>query len=156
MRSERLTRFFAERMVGSRADCLCFGDPVHRQTGRESRTIYSFRPRQIFAVVWWRRFSLDRQHRTLAVVESLAPGTVGRALPGIRPGVAVHALVRQHGPAGQDEAVDRLLDLIEDLKHRRRNPAEMPAAFWTDTVQDLLLCQEPLESFGVETQICRA
>jgi hypothetical protein len=49
-----------------------------------------------------------------------------------------------------------LLDLIEDLKHGGRNPAEMPAAFWTDAAQKLLLCQMPLESFDLEGMVCRA
>ena len=122
---------------------------------RNGRAIYDFRPGQVFAVVWWRRHSEDRQHRTLAIVEALPNIALGRVLPGIHPGVAVHVLVRQHGPAGQDEAVDELLDLIEDLKHRGRNPAELPAVFWTEAARELLICQVPLESIDLEGMVCR-
>jgi len=156
VRPDQFTRFSATHIAGSMADCLCFGDPIRCQLGRDGRAVHYFRPGQIFAVVWWRRYSPDRQHRTLAIVEALPVGSVGRVLPGIHPGAAVHVLVRQCGPAGQDEAVDQLLDLIEDLKHRGRNPAEMPAAFWTDAAQELLLCQAPLESFDLEGVVCRA
>jgi hypothetical protein len=110
----------------------------------------------LFAVVWWRRYSHDRQHRIFAVLESLPAGKRGHILPGIHPGVAVHVLVRQHGPAGQDEAVDRLLDLIEELNCGGRNPAEMPTAFWAEAARQLLLCDEPLESCDVESLACRA
>ena len=156
MYSDHFTRFIAERVAGSTVDCLCFGDPFRRQMDRNGRAIYEFRPGQVFAVVWWRRHSEDRQHRALAIVEALPAVELGRVLPGIHPGVAVHVLVRQHGPAGQDEAVDKLLDLIEDLKHRGRNPAELPAAFWTEAARELLICQVPLESFDLESMVCRA
>jgi hypothetical protein len=89
------------------------------------------------------------------IAEALPVGNVGRVLPGIHPGAAVHVLIRQCGPAGQDEAVDQLLDLVEDFKHRGRNPAEMPAAFWTAAAQELLLCQVPMESFDLEGVVCR-
>lgn len=156
MRPDQLTRFSARHVAGSKADCLCFGDLVRRQVERNGHAIHCFRPGQMFGVVWWRRYSPDRQHRTLAIVEALPIGNVGRVLPGIHPGAAVHVLVRQYGPAGQDEAVDRLLDLIEDFKHRGRNPAEMAAAIWIDAAQELLLCQVPLESFDLEGMVCRA
>jgi hypothetical protein len=156
VRSGNLTRFIAESISGSRADCLCFGDAIRRRIGRNGHVRHYFRPGQLFAVVWWRRYAFGRQHRTFAVLEALPDGKKGRILPGIHPGVAVHALVRQHGPAGQDEAVDRLLDLIEALNCRGRNPAEMPAAFWTEAAQRLLLCDEPLESCDVENLACRA
>jgi len=154
--NHHLTRFVAERIAGSRANTLCFGDAVSQRAGRNGRVSHYFRPGQLFAVVWRRQYAHDREHRTFAVLESLPPGKWGHILPCIHPGVAIHALVRQHGPAGQDEAVDRLLDLIEELKCRGRNPAEMPAAFWTDATQRLLLCDEPLESFGIESLACLA
>jgi hypothetical protein len=156
VRSDHFTRFVAERVAGSINDCLGFGDPIRRQVDRNGRAVYDFRPGQLFAVVWSRRYPMDRQHRTFAVVEALLPGKIGRVLPGIRPGVAVHVIVRQHGPAGQDETVDQLLDLIEHLRRRGCNPAQMPAAFWIDAAQELLLCQMPLELFDMESTVCRA
>ncbi|HTW63951.1 MAG TPA: DUF2840 domain-containing protein [Bryobacteraceae bacterium] len=156
MRSDHLTRFVAERVAGSINDCLGFGDPASRQVDRNGRAEYHFRPGQIFAVVWSRRYPGDRQHRTLAIIEALPPGKSGRVLPGISPGVVVHVVVRQHGPAGQDEAVDQLIDFIEELKRRKHNPAQMPATFWIDAAQELLLCQMPLELFDMESMVCRA
>jgi hypothetical protein len=154
--NHHLTRFVAERVAGSRANSLCFGDALSQRTGRNGRISHYFRPGQLFAVVWRRQYANDREHRTFAVLESLPASKNGQILPGIHPGVAIHALVRQHGPAGQDEAVDRLLDLIEELKYRGRNPAEMSAAFWTEATQRLLLSDEPLESFGIESLACLA
>jgi hypothetical protein len=80
VRSDHFTRFVAERVAGSINDCLGFGDPVHRQVDRNGRAVYDFRPGQIFAVVWSRRYPGDRQHRTLAIVEALPPGKSGRLL----------------------------------------------------------------------------
>lgn len=156
MRSGHFTRFVAEHVVGSATDNMGFGDPIREEVDRHGRTTYYFRAGQIFAVVWWRQYPQERQHRTLAIVEALPPGKTGRVLPGIQPGVAVHVLVRQHGPAGQDEAVDKLLDLFDDLRFRGRNPSQMPASFWINTAQELLLYPMPLELFDLESMVCRA
>lgn len=137
MRSD-FTRFVASHVAGSSFDGLGFGDPF-RQVVRKQHTIYYFRPRQIFAVLWWRRYSQDRQQRTLAVAEALPAEQTGCILPGVDRAVAVHALVPQHGPAGQDGAVDQLLDLIEDFKSKGTNPTKFPAEFWPQTMRDLLL-----------------
>jgi hypothetical protein len=108
----------------------------------------------MFGVVWWRRYSEDRQHRALAVVEALPAGQVGHVLPGIEPSVTVHAIVDQHGPGGQDGAVDQLLDVIHDLKHRGQNPAALPQSYWTEIVHQILLCQTPFDSFADESMAC--
>jgi len=89
------------------------------------------------------------------VVEALPPGGEGRILLDIDPAVAVHAIVRQSGLAGQDEAVDQLLELIERLKSHGRNPAELPGRFWSQTSHELLLSHILLEHAGVETVIRR-
>lgn len=154
VRSSRLTRFVARYVTGSMADCLCFGDPDHHHDERRGHTNYHFRPGQLFAVVWWRRYSEDRQHRALAVVEALAAGKSGHVLPSIDCAVAVHAIVDQHGPAGQDGAVDQFIDLVQELKHRRQNPATMPASYWTETAQRILLCQKPIDLIANVTSEC--
>lgn len=156
MRKSQFTRFVAEHRAGSKTDSLAFGNPACQRVDRQGRTTYDFRAGHRFGVVWWRQYPDQRQHRTLAIVEALSSGTVGRLVPGIRPGVIVHVVVRQQGPAGQDEAVDQLLDLINDLKARGRNPAQMPAKFWIDTAEELLLCPMPLELFDLESVVCRA
>ena len=152
MRSD-FTRFVATHVAGSSFDGLCFGDPV-RHVVRKRHTVYYFRPGQIFAVLWWRRYFDDRQHRTLAVVEALPPDSTGRILPGIDRGVCVRALMPQHGPAGQDGPLDQLLDLIEDYKSKEVNPASFPAEFWPRTIQDLVL-SPMLEPEGLEELTCR-
>ena len=151
MRSD-FTRFVASHVAGSSFDGLCFGDPV-RQVVRKQHTNYYFRPGQIFAVLWWRRYSQDRQHRTLAVAEALPAEQTGCILPGVDRAVAVHALVPQHGPAGQDGTVDQLLDLIEDFKSNGTNPTKFPAEFWPQTVRDLVL-GPMLELKGMEDVLC--
>jgi hypothetical protein len=60
-------------------------------------------------------------------------------LPGIHSAVAVHAIVDQHGPAGQNGTVDLLLDLIEDVKARGEDPAKLPPKYWTKVVHRILL-----------------
>jgi hypothetical protein len=150
----RLTRFTSRYAAGSLIDCLAFGDPVNHHEERNRRTVYHFRPGQIFGVVWWRKYSEDRQHRALAVIEALPAGQTGYVLPGIQPGVTVHAIVDQHGPGGQDGAVDQLLDVIHDLKHRRQNPASISPNFWVETAHQILLCQSPFDSYADEGVAC--
>lgn len=151
MRSD-FTRFVASHIAGSSFDGLCFGDPVRQVVQKHITTSY-FRPGQVFAVLWWRRYSQDRQHRTLAVAEALPAERTGCILPGVDRAVAVHALVPQHGPAGQDGAVDQLLDLIEDFKSNGTNPTKFPPEFWRQTVRDLLL-GPMLELKGMEDVLC--
>ena len=148
-----LTRFVATHVASSSFDGLCFGDPV-RQVVRKRQTAYYFRPGQIFAVLWWRRHSEDRQHRTLAVMEALPLNNkTGRILPGIDRGVTIHALMPQHGPAGTDGPLDQFLDYIEDFKSNGVNPTEFPAEFWPQTVQDLLF-SPMMELKGMEEFLC--
>jgi hypothetical protein len=72
-------------------------------------------------------------------VQAIGSDQTGHELPGLHAAVAVHAMVDQHGPAGQDGAVDLLLDLIQDLRARGRKLEELPASFWTDAVHRILL-----------------
>ena len=147
-----LTRFVATHVAGSSFDGLCFGEPA-RQVNRKGHTVYYFRPGQIFAVLWWRRYSEDRQNRTLAVVEALPPNKTGRVLPGIDRAVTVHALVPQHGPAGTDGPLDQFLDYIEDFKSNGVNLTKFPAEFWPQTVQDLLF-SPMMQLKGMEEFLC--
>lgn len=139
MRPIRLTRFVARYVPCSRLDGLCFGAPTNHHEERKGRSVYHFRPGQIFGVVWWRRYSDDRQHRAVAIVQALKPDQTGHELPGIHTPVAVHAIVDQHGPAGQDGAVDLLLDLIQDLKQRGQHLEKLPPTYWTEAVHHILL-----------------
>ncbi len=139
MRSIRLTRFVARYVPRSSLDGLCFGAPANQPAEREGRSVYHFRPGQIFGVVWWRRYPEDRQHRAVAIVQALGSDQTGHELPGIHSAVAVHAIVDQHGPAGQDGAVDLLLDLIEYLKRRGQEPEKLPPSYWTQAVHHILL-----------------
>lgn len=139
MRSVHLTRFISRYVPRSSLDALCFGQPVKQHEDRDGRQVYHFRPGQVFGVVWWRRYSDDRQHRAVAIVEALGRDQAGHELPSIRSVVALHAIVDQHGPAGQDGAVDLLLDLIDDLKRQGQKLEEFPPAYWTDAVLHILL-----------------
>lgn len=147
MRSD-VTRFVATHVVGKSFDGLCFGDPARRVV-RKRQTVYYFRPGQVFAVLWWRRYAHDRQMRTLAVLEALLAERGSRLLPGLDRAVAIHALVPQSGPAGQDGPLDQFLDFIEDFKFNGVNPTQFPAEFWPQTVQDLLF-SPMMELKGIE------
>jgi hypothetical protein len=139
MRPIRLTRFTARYVPRRRLDCLCLGKPVQHHEERSGQTVYHFRPGQVFGVVWWRRHPDDRQHRAVAIVEALGRDQPGHELPGIQAAVAVHAIVDQDGPAGQDGAVDALLDLIQELKQRGHEPEKLPSNYWTEAVHQILL-----------------
>lgn len=146
MESDRLTRFVARYIPGVLIDCLGFGLPTEQHDDRSRRTVYEFRPGQLFAVVRWRRYDEDRQHRALAIVEAVTDPHVGHEMPGIHPPPIVHAMVDQHGPAGQGGAVDALLDLIQDMKHRREDPAKLPPDYWRAAACRIMLCQPPHEA----------
>jgi hypothetical protein len=139
MHPVRLTRFVSRYVPCHRLDSLCFGSPAIQHPEARGHSVYHFHPGQMFAVLWWRRHPNDRQHRAVAVVEALGTDQMGHELPGIHHAVAVHAIVDQHGPAGQDGAVDLLLDLIQDLKNRGKRLETLPAKFWTDAVHRILL-----------------
>jgi hypothetical protein len=68
--------------------------------------------------------------------------------------VAVLAIVDQHGPAGQDGAVDLLLDLIEDLKHGGQDPEKLPPTYWARTVHHILLQPAVSDSLAGESIPC--
>jgi hypothetical protein len=116
--------------------------------------VYHFRPGQIFGVVWWRRYPDDRQHRAVAIVQALGDDQTGHELPSIHTAVAVHAIVDQHGPAGQDGAVDLLLDLIQDLKHRGQKLEKLPPAYWTEAVHRIMLHPALSDSLAGERIPC--
>lgn len=154
MSPTRLTRFVARYVPRSRFDGLCFGTPTNHHEKRKGHNVYHFRPGQIFGVVWWRRYPDDRQHRAVAIVQALARDQVGHELPGIHTAVAVHAIVDQHGPAGQDGAVDMLLDLIEDLKSGGQDPERLSPDYWTNAVHRILLHPALSDSMAAERIPC--
>jgi hypothetical protein len=139
LRSSHLTRFVSRYVPHSSLERLCFGAPANQHEEHEGQSVYHFHPGQIFGVVWWRRFPADRQHRAVAIVQALRDDQSGHDLPGIHSAVAVHAIVDQHGPAGQNGTVDLLLDLIEDVKARGQDPAKLPPKYWTKVVHRILL-----------------
>ncbi len=154
MRPICLTRFVARYVPRSRLVSLCFGTPANHHDERKGRSVYHFRPGQVFGVVWWRRYPDDRQHRAVAIVQALGSDQTGHELPSIHTAVAVHAIVDQHGPAGQDGAVDLLLDLIQDLKHRGQKLEKLPPAYWTEAVHRILLHPALSDSLAGERIPC--
>ncbi len=60
--------------------------------------------------------------------------------------VAVHAIVDQHGPAGQGGAVDVLLELIQDLKLRGRKVETLSPSYWIEAVRHIQL--QPVRSIA--------
>lgn len=145
MRADTVTRFVAQRRRGSLVHCLCFGVPAKRKRNG-NHEVFHFLPGQLFAVVRWRRHSEDRQHRSLMIVEAGGDPKAGCNIPGIHPSPIVHAMVDQHGPAGQGGAVDQLLDLIQDIKSRGDHPEQFAAKYWRAVAYRILLCEKPLEA----------
>jgi hypothetical protein len=62
--------------------------------------------------------------------------------------------VDQHGPAGQDGAVDLLLDLIQDLKHGGQKLEKLPPIYWTEAVHRILLHPALSDSLAGERIPC--
>jgi hypothetical protein len=140
LRSIRLTRFVSRHVPCSSFDGLCFGAPAHQHEEHGWRSVYHFHPTQIFGVLWWRRHSPDRQHRAIAIVQALGADQIGYEVPGVNAPVAVHAIVDQHGPAGeQDGAVDLLLDLIQNLKVRGQKAETLSPSYWIEAVRHIQL-----------------
>ena len=146
MRSIRLTRFVSRHIAHSSFDFLCFGAPAfqHEEAGRLS--VYHFHPSQIFGVFWWRRHGPDRQHRVIAIVEAVGTDQLGCEVPGVSTPVTVHAIVDQHGPAGEGGAVDVLLELIQDLKLRGRKAETLSPSYWVEAVRHIQL--QPVRSIS--------
>jgi hypothetical protein len=147
MRKMSFTEFVARDEFAVGVDRLCFGHPIarparERSSARDPR-LYRFLPGQIFAVVCQRWHPDGRQHRVLAIVETLNDRTRGFALPGISSAVSVHAMVDQTGPAGHGGGVDRLLTLIQSIKLSGRDPAVLPASYWREASYWVMLQQRP-------------
>jgi len=105
--------------------------------------IYHFASGQRFCLVWWRIANDRSQHWVLAVVEALEDPSAGIHLPGIAPAVAVHAILDQHSPAGYEGNVDRYINLIDHLKSRKINPAQVSGRYWQQAACQVVLGEEP-------------
>jgi hypothetical protein len=117
---------------------------TRRGSGSRAPYIYRFPPGRIFAVVWHRWCSDGCQHRALAIAETLGELATGFFLPGVSRAVLVHAMVDQHGPAGQGGTVDRLLALIQSVELAGMDPADLPASYWRDASYCVMLQQQPM------------
>lgn len=104
----------------------------------QTETIYHFAPGSVFGVVWWRRQKRGDQRWVLAILEAPRVIGEGQMLPGIHPRAIVHAIMKQHGPAGRAGDVDRLLDLIQCMREHGIEPARIPAGYWRDAARNVL------------------
>jgi hypothetical protein len=147
MRKSSFTEFIARDEFAVGVDRLCFGRPAARPVGKRSSArlprVYRFLPGQIFAIVCQRWYPDGRQHRVLAIVESLDGQKRGFILPAISSAVLVHAMVDQIGPAGQGGGVDRLLTLFHSIKLFGVDPASLPASYWREASFWIMLQQRP-------------
>jgi hypothetical protein len=147
MRKMHLTEFVARDEFAVAVDRLCFGrpttQPVRQRSSLRHPCRYSFLPGQVFAVVCQRWRPDGRQHRMMAVVETLNDRNRGFDLPGISSAVLVHAMVDQTGPAGHGGGVDRLLSLIQSIKLSGVDPAVLPASYWREASYWVMLQQRP-------------
>ena len=142
-----LTRIVLVERHRSAMGMLSFGNLFAKEVvdGSDDSTeiIYHFASGQRFCPVWWCISSDRSQHWVLAVVEALEDPSIGVHLPGIAPAVAVHAILDQHTPAGYEGNVDRFLDLIDHLKSRNINPAQVSGRYWQQAACQVVLGEEP-------------
>ena len=147
MRKSSFTEFVARDEFAVGVDRLCFGHPIARPARERSSArvprLYRFRPGQVFAVACQRWHPDGRQHRVLAIVESLEDQKRGFVLPAISSAVLVHAMVDQIGPAGHGGGVDRLLTLIHSIKLSGIDPVSLPTSYWRDASFWVMLQQRP-------------
>ena len=146
MSKPSLTRFVSRENSIVREQ-LCFGTPVAQECHCFPEGVgvaYRFLPGQVFGVVRWERHTDGRQHWVLAVVQALRNPGDGFALTGIDPEVAVHAMIDQHTPAGQEGAVDEFLDLIDRIKRSGKDPAKISARYYRAASYRIMLGERPL------------
>jgi hypothetical protein len=136
---------------GDHAICrLCFGTPVHQGLvpgETEPQTAYEFLPGQIFGVAWWRRGRRGRQHWTIAIAQAGRPAGLHGLdtpyalddLPGINRPVGVIAMLDQAAAAGQDGSVDRMLELIADVRKQGIDPALVRPEYWCQAAHAIML-----------------
>lgn len=123
------TRLIARDEPGRYICRLCFGEPINQrqiQYDTYIDTIQEFLPQQVFGVIWWQRHEDGRQHRAAAVVEACKPTAIGFQLPCLSRDVIVHAMVDQHGPAGEGGAVDRFLIMLHQVRESGHIPSQVP------------------------------
>ena len=88
----------------------------------------------------------QRAIRPAENVEAPRASGDGRPLPGVRPGVIVHATLAQYGHAGVagvSGVVDRMLELIGRARDAGREPARLPARYWAEAAEHVLFGRTP-------------
>ena len=125
---------------------LAFGIPFSEDRVTEessTQTVRLFQPGAIFSMLWWRRLSRRRQHRTLAILEAPRLRVEGDPVPDIHPGAIVHVFMDQYGPPGRERSVDLMLDLIQCLRDHNTEPAHVAPGYWRRASCRILLGQRP-------------
>lgn len=139
-----LTRVLSVDCPGRTLTVLGFGIPFSEDQVSDisgTQIVRLFRPGSIFAMVWWRKLSHRRQHRTLAILEAPRARDQGDSVPEIHPRAIVHVFMDQYGPAGQERSVDLMLDLIQDMRKQDIEPAHVSTKFWRHAGQRIMLAQ---------------
>lgn len=143
-----LTRVLTRDRLRNSIAMLAFGIPfsedrITADSGTEIVRLFS--PGSIFCIVWWRRLSHNRQHRTLTILEAPRERGSGDAVPDVHPAAIVHVFMDQYGPAGQERSIDQMLDLIQNIRDRGIEPANVTARYWRRASRRILLGQRPPE-----------
>lgn len=143
-----LTRVITRDRLSHSITVLAFGTPfsedrIASTSGTE--TVRLFSPGAIFCIVWWRRLSHNRQHRTLTILEAPHARGDGEAVMDVHPAAIVHVFMDQYGPAGQERSIDQMLDLVQNMRNRGIDPAQVTARYWRLAGQRILLGQRPPE-----------
>jgi hypothetical protein len=147
MSTPPLTRVHCHDSPRRSLSVLAFGIPFSedRITAHHGTEIVRlFKPGALFCIVW-RRVSLKRQHRTLAILEAPRARGEGDSVLDVHPAAVVHVFIDQYGPAGQERSVDHLLDLIQNIRDRGIEPATIGAKYWRRASRRILLGQQPPE-----------
>ena len=106
-------------------------------------THYWFRPNELFAVIWWARVSPRKQFACFAIVESLRVGDAGHRLPCVQPAVRVHLFVNTRCVGKDRRVVDRVDELLRQIKDAGRDPCRIAPAYFRAAGQSLRVGREP-------------
>ena len=121
---------------------LLFGRPAEQDRSGPD-TVYRFTPGDIFAAVWWRRLSGGRQHRILAVLGGLEDPPARIILPGLKLRTPIQVMLDQHGPAGQDGAIDEFTDHVYRLQRAGIDPADLTPGYYRRAACAIMSLRRP-------------
>jgi hypothetical protein len=116
---------------------LKFGSKAHEQFLDRSRSVVSFRPDSIFAVVRWASNDFGTIMSRIDIVRAVSPGEAHQTLPFVRPGGEVLLRIESW------QTVGRVLRVIDAIVQLGIEPETVAPEYWRHVHNRLIAGQEP-------------